>query len=294
MSSVSAVRRVAASAAVGDSMRTCGSAEQGGAGRTLAWAIAASTLHRIRRGEGALLAVNLSLIAWHGDALAASGLWQALVSALAIFVMYAFNDLHDAPVDGCNPKKDRVLVRVRVAHRRTGVTATSWLGIATLVIAAVTLGAKAAAAAAAVMVVNAAYSTRLKGVPVADVVAVWAWGALYAAIVAPPFPFVFLIGVMTGICHLFQTLDDRAADAASGIATTAVRSSTLPRSVLAALTLVLFGSLHGLLGAAAAVTAVVPLAIYFAVADAGAGWLLVKAYFAAVWLALLGFVRAAG
>ncbi|MCC6764610.1 MAG: UbiA family prenyltransferase [Deltaproteobacteria bacterium] len=269
-------------------------AERDGALRALTWAVAASTLHRVRRGEGALLAINLSLITWHGDAAAMRGVWQALVSVLAILVMYAFNDLYDAPVDWNNPKKDRALIRAWIEHRRAGVVATLCLKLVTLAIASATLGAGPTVAAAAVMAVNLVYSTRLKGVPVADIVAVWAWGSLYAAIVDPSFAVVFLVGVMTGICHLFQTLDDRAPDAANGIATTAVRSPTLSRSVLAALVLVLFGSLHGLLGVAAACTAVAPLVISAAVADAGAGWLLTKAYFAVVWLAFLGTTRAAG
>jgi hypothetical protein len=40
--------------------------------------------------------------------------------------------------------------------------------------------------------------------------------------------------------------------------------------------------------------AVLPLAIFFVVADAGVGWLLTKAYFAVVWLWFLGSSGAAG
>ena len=38
-----------------------------------------------------------------------------------------------------------------------------------------------------------------------------------------PMPLV-LIGLMTAVCHLYQALDDRTADAANAITTTAVRS----------------------------------------------------------------------
>jgi 4-hydroxybenzoate polyprenyltransferase len=269
-------------------------AERDGAIRALTWAVAASALHRLRRGEGALLAINLSLVVWHGDALDARGMAQALVSVLAILAMYAFNDLYDAPVDWNNPKKDRALIRTWVEHRRAGVVATFALKLVTLAIVYATLGTAPTAAAAAVMTVNVVYSTLLKGVPVADIGAVWVWGSLYAAIVDPSFAIVFLVGVMTGICHLFQALDDRAPDAANGITTTAVRSATLSRNVLLGLTIVLFGSLAGLLGLVVACTALVPLAVYFVVADAGLGWLVTKAYFAVVWLVLLGSVRAAG
>jgi 4-hydroxybenzoate polyprenyltransferase len=264
----------------------------------LVWAVLTSTGHRIRRGEGALLAINLSLILLslivHAAPDLARGVMQAAVSTLAILVMYAFNDLYDAPVDWNNPKKDRRLIATWIAHRRAGVMMTSVLMVVTLALAFAVLGARPAAAVAAVMVVNVVYSTRLKGVPVADVLAVWVWGALYAAIVGASVALAFLVGLMTGICHLFQALDDRAPDAANGIETTAVRSAVLARDVLIGLSLVLGATLYGPLGIVGAASAFVPLAIFFMVADAGAGWLLTKGYFAVVWLAVLGAGAAAG
>src|SRR5688572_30829320 len=210
----------------------------------LGWAVASSTLHRIRRGEGALLAINLSLIAYHGTLFTVRGVMEALVSVLAILVMYAFNDLYDAPVDWNNPKKDRALIATWLEHRYAGVVTTFVLKLMTVGIGYVALGPGPAAALAAVMIVNVAYSTMLKGVPVADVLAVWVWGSLYAAIVDPSFAVVFLVGLMTGICHLFQALDDRVPDAANGIQTTAVRSATLSRNVLVVLSLLLGAALY--------------------------------------------------
>jgi 4-hydroxybenzoate polyprenyltransferase len=252
-----------------------------------------STGHRIRRGEGALLAINLSLIVRRGAA-PFSAAMLALVSTFAILVMYAFNDLYDAPEDRRNPRKDQRLVAAWMEHRRVGVPVTCALKVATLALSLVTLGRWPTAAVAAVMIVNVLYSTRLKGVPVADVAVVWVWGALYATIVSASASQVFLVGLMTGICHLFQALGDRAPDAANGIATTAVRSTALSRDVLVVLTLVLCVALYGALGWVGAASAVVPLAIFFVVADARAGWLLAKGYFAIVWLAVLRSAGAAG
>lgn len=259
----------------------------------LAWALLASTGHRLRRGEGALLAVNLSLILHqHGDV--GRGLMQALVSVLAMLVMYAFNDLYDAPVDWNNPKKDRRLMAIWTEHRRVGVLATFVLKIVTLAVALVALGPSAAAAVAAVMIVNVVYSTRLKGVPVADLAIVAVWGALYAAIVDPTVALVVVVGLMTAVCHLFQALGDREPDAANGIETTAVRSPVLSRNALSVLSLGLASAVLSPFGVAGALTAGTPLAIYLLVDDAGAGWLLTKAYFAVMWLMLLGSTVAAG
>jgi 4-hydroxybenzoate polyprenyltransferase len=259
----------------------------------LSWAVLMSTLHRIRRGEGALLAINLSLIAYRWDD-ARLGLLQALVSTLAILVMYAFNDVYDAPDDWNNPKKDQALIGTWIEHRTAGLVVTVLLKVLTFGVALLVLGPGPGAAVASVMVVNVLYSTLLKGVPVADIVIVAVWGALYAAIVDPSAPITFLVALMTAICHLFQVLDDRTPDAANGIETTAVRSLALSRNLLTGLSLLLFVALRGPLGVVGALTAFMPLAIFFAISDAGAGWLLTKAYFAVVWLAVLGIAGAAG
>jgi 4-hydroxybenzoate polyprenyltransferase len=259
----------------------------------LSWAVLASTLHRVRRGEGALLAVNLSLIAYQAAG-PARAMAQVLVSALAIGAMYAFNDLYDAPTDWNNPKKDRALIAAYVEHRGAGVLATFVLKLLTLAIALATLGPTAAAAVAGVMIVNVVYSMALKGIPVADVAWVWLWGALYAAIVGASATLIVLVGLMTAICHLFQALDDRVPDAANGIRTTAVRSPVLARNVLIVLSLLLLVTLGLPLGAVGALTAFIPLAVFFAVGNAGTAWVLTKVYFGVMWLYLLGMSGAVG
>jgi 4-hydroxybenzoate polyprenyltransferase len=252
---------------------------------------AASTLHRVRRGEGALLAVNLSLVAYLGHPHALAGV---LVSLLAIALMYAFNDLYDAPTDARNPKKDRTVVATYLEYRGVAGLAIFVLHLATIGVAFATLGGSATAALVGTMVVNVVYSTRLKGVPAVDVIVCGLWGAFYAAIVDPSPALMVLVGLMTAVCHLYQTLDDRVPDAANGIMTTAVRSAALSRNVLVVLSALLLLALRPALGNAAALTAFVPLAIFFACDSPRIGWLLTKAYFGVMWLAVLEITRAAG
>jgi 4-hydroxybenzoate polyprenyltransferase len=264
-----------------------------GAASALVYAGAASTLHRLRRGEGALPAVNFSLLASQGlgrpDTLAG-----AFVSVLAIAVMYALNDLWDAPADARNPKKDQTVVATYLAQRRLGAVALVVLHLATIALALATLGPRATAAVAGVMVVNLVYSTVLKGVPIVDVVWCGLWGALFAAIVEPSLWLVGIVGLMTAVCHLYQALDDRITDAANAITTTAVRSPALSRNVLVALSACLAVALAPALGPLWALSALTPLAIYFACDRAHVGWLLTKAYFGVMWLAVLGSTHAMG
>jgi 4-hydroxybenzoate polyprenyltransferase len=140
------------------------------------------------------------------------------------------------------------------------------------------------AALAAVMGANVLYSILLKGVPVADVIWCGLWGALYAVIVTASPVLWVLVGLMTAICHLYQALDDRIADAANAITTTAVRSRTLSTAVLSVLSVLLCAVLRAPLGDVWALSAFVPLAIYF----------VTKAYFAVMWLSVLGLIRATG
>jgi 4-hydroxybenzoate polyprenyltransferase len=259
----------------------------------LAWAGAASTLHRVRRGEGALLAVNLSLVAHRGVADAGAGA-QVLVSALTIGLMYALNDLYDAPLDANNPKKDPALIAVYLEHRRTGAVAIALLTLATLALAFATLGGPATAAVAGTMFANVVYSTFLKGVPVVDVVWCGLWGALYAAIVTASPLLLAVVALMTAVCHLYQALDDRAADAANAVITTAVRSPALSRTVLLVLCALLVAALRPPFGGVWALTAVTPLAIFLSSGSARTGWLLTKGYFGVMWLCLLGVAHAAG
>jgi 4-hydroxybenzoate polyprenyltransferase len=253
----------------------------------------ASTLHRLRHGEGALLAVNLSLIGYQGAPLPRS-LAQALVSLLALGLMYAFNDLYDAPTDSNNPKKDRALIATYLAHRRECGGAIIVLKLLTFALAWVTVGTPAAVAVGGVLLVNVVYSTLLKGVPVVDVAWCGLWGALYAAIVEAPASLVLLVGLMTAVCHLYQTLDDRVADAANGITTTAVRSAVLSRNVLVALSVLLCIALRAPLGGAWALSAFTPLALFFVAGNPRTGWLLTKVYFGVMWLSLLGIPHAIG
>ncbi len=259
----------------------------------LAWAGLASTLDRIRLGEGALLAVNASLILHQGQT-SAAGLAQLVISVLALTLMYAFNDLYDAPVDTNNPKKDPTLIGIYLAHGWLAGRAILVASVATTVLALVVLGTHAATAVGSVLLVNLIYSTRLKGVPVIDVAWCGLWGVLYAAIVGTQPALLLVVGLMTAVCHLYQTLDDRAADAASAITTTAVRSPTLSRNVLASLSVLLFLTLRPALGSVFAVTAFTPLLLYFVAASPRVGWLLTKVYFGVMWLALLGVASAAG
>jgi 4-hydroxybenzoate polyprenyltransferase len=258
----------------------------------LAWAMAASTLHRIALGEGALIAINGSILLQRGVGFLDLIIGTA-ISSLTLAVMYAFNDAYDALADQHNPKKDQRMVSAYIDYRATCYAIIFFAKALTLAIAWLLMGAWAAAAVAAVLVVNFVYSTMLKGVPIVDVAWCGLWGASYAAIVTTSSYLIALSGLMTAVCHLYQALGDRSTDAQNHVTTTAVFSSSLSALVLFVLSASIWFMLRATLGEALALSAFVPFGLYFALRSSHVAWILTKVYFGAAWtLVLIGNSRA--
>jgi 4-hydroxybenzoate polyprenyltransferase len=256
---------------------------------TLLWVNVKPLLNRLERGEGLLLAVNLSIILFARPD-AATLLAQVVVSTAVLALLYGLNDVYDCGRDLNDPAKDQALARFCVAHRGRLLGILQLEKVAVVLSALALLGARSAGAVAALFLVNIAYSAVLKGKAGLDVLWVGLWGGLYAMGpgVALPLEMVLLVGVMTSICHVFQILRDRDADDANQIQTSAVASRWLPFAQLgvccAAMAAVLWASL-GPLGAA---SAFVPLLLRLSPASNQTAWLASKAYYGIVWLLVLG------
>lgn len=254
----------------------------------LTWGMLAPTMHRVRLGEGALLAVNLSLI-WYRAPGIVTGMSAAVISVLTLALLYAYNDLYDAPGDRRNPKKDQALVSLYLDERARCYTLTLALKVVTLGVTWLTLGVEVAAAVAGVFLVNIVYSHWMKGVPIVDVLWAGLWGGAYSLIAGPPARLFLVVTLMTAVCHLYQALGDRAADVENRITTTAVFSHALATGLLFVLSGLLFLGLRAPLGTPVALTAFFPFGFWLIVRRSHAGWLLTKLYYGAVWLAVLRY-----
>ena len=259
----------------------------------LLWGASASTFHRILLGEGALLAINASLIVvarmpW------LHAIFVMAMSTITLALMYMLNDLYDAAADRCNPKKDQQLVSLYLDYGHIWYPLVFALKGLMILVAWVWLGPPAAWAVPAVLVVNMVYSFMLKGVPIIDVAWCGVWGACYAAIAAPSPYLLILVGLMTAICHLFQALGDATTDAANRITTTAVFSRPISALVLIVLSAAIVAMLQAPLGTPLALTAFVPVGFFFFFSRSHWAWLATKGYFAMMWLVVLGQMYAAG
>ncbi|MDJ0786998.1 MAG: UbiA family prenyltransferase [Myxococcota bacterium] len=243
-------------------------------------------IERFRRGEGALLVVNLALVAFLQPPLG-EALGYAVLSTAVLTAAYAVNDWKDAEDDRRNPKKNQQLVEALARFRRPfGI----WLGILHLglpLLALAWLGGHASLAVLAMLGVNSLYSFWLKGLPIADLLIVGVWGAFYAAIVPAPWRIYVFIGAMTAIMHIFQIQQDRDVDARNEVSTTAVRIPQLATVAFAVFCASIFFALLEPLGPIWASTAAIPLILRLGIGDTGHAWMASRVYCGVALLALL-------
>jgi len=252
----------------------------------------APLVNRLWRGEGVLLALNVSIaLATRPD------LWtlleQAAISTAVLGLLYMLNDVYDCHEDLRDPGKDQVFVRFCIRHRGLLFRLLAVEQAATAGLALALLGPRSATAVAAVFLVNLAYSAVLKGRAAIDVPWVALWGACYAMVPGVPLPLtvVALVGVMTSICHVFQITRDLPFDVVNRIRTSAVAVRWLPLAQLAGGCLVMGLLLGDLLGPGVILSAAVPLLARLTLRSNQAAWLLSKAYYGAIWLWVLGVVH---
>lgn len=250
--------------------------------------------NRVERGEGQLLAINLSLIVAGGSGLVV-GLLEGLFSALLLANLYFVNDVLDAPGDVDDPGKDGAFVGLLLRHRQWFIALLAVEHLLFPSVAWALFGWKSGAAVAGVLAVNVAYSLYLKGVAFVDAPAVALWGLLYALVVGCDLPFrVYAsVALMTMITHTFQIVRDRRVDALTSVRTSAVAYDWLPMLFIASACAGLAACLAENLGPWGGISACIPLLLFKALRSNQAAWLAAKFYFGVVWVLLLYWVPSA-
>jgi len=131
---------------------------------------------RLLRFEGAIFAINLSLIlSLYNDF--KDIVLHVAISLFVLASLYSFNDLVDCKNDLCNERKDQLFTQYLCAHRTP-------LFVCLLVQKAILcllifyfVGLRGLLILCLVYVLNSAYSLWIKGIPVADVIWVCFWAA---------------------------------------------------------------------------------------------------------------------
>lgn len=248
---------------------------------------------KLLRAEGVLLVVNLSLAFSFNSAALLYNFKAMLLSTLVMAQLYAFNDVHDAANDVKDPDKPSGIANLILKKRRLFLIAVSaWA--AALAAGAYFFMPDSFPGVLVMLTLNTAYSTVFKGLPIVDVLIVSAWGSCFALLLGLriPFDLLIVVGVMTGVSHIWQTMRDQTSDTASGIMTVAVFSR--PSSVALAailcsfLAFITFKLSAGYMRFGAAGLAVLPLAFYALWSKKiRRVWILSKIIFALIWFCLL-------
>jgi 4-hydroxybenzoate polyprenyltransferase len=251
-----------------------------------------SLLFKILRGEGVLLFVNLSLLlSLKSDNFFYIGKTMAL-SVLVLAQLYGFNDAHDAANDVKDPDKPAGVADVILKKHFLFLAATIAWAVA-LTAVAYFLMPDSFYGVLAMFILNSLYSTVFKGLPVMDVLVVSAWGGCFPLLLGfgIPYDLLIVIGGMTGVSHVWQTLRDKDADMKLGITTVAVFSksgSIVVVFVLCALiAYTVMPRFEGYIRIFFGGLCLIPLLLFFYLRKIRIVWLASKVIFGVVWLALL-------
>ena len=147
------------------------------------------------------------------------------------------------------------------------------------------LGPWAASCAAALLALNPLYSSVGKRVPGLDVVVVGVMGAAVVGFATSAPSLLLIAGAMTGISHAFQTRDDKLADRAAGIRSSATAAAPAREAIWFALSATFAWTVYERLGLPWAASGLIPYVLLSRAEQANRAWGVARLYFAVVWIA---------
>ncbi len=251
-------------------------------------------IFKFLRAEGVLLAINFSLLWYPGKQEILHTFSAMLLSTLVLAQLYGFNDVLDAANDIRDQDKRSEIAALILKNYAAFVAAATIWAIG-LLLGAYFLFPKALPGVTAMLVINMLYSMIFKGVPVADVVVVAFWGGCFPMLLGEPVDIglMVIVGAMTGVSHVWQTMRDKDADASGGIKTIAVFSRFWAITAVFLFSFLIAAITVGRLSGAQTICAVLlcasPLFLYFTMTRIRSIWVLTKVAFAVLWVMILWF-----
>ena len=245
---------------------------------------------RLKRGEAVLIVVNTSW-AWflHSDNLSLV-FAISLFSTLVLAQLYGLNDVIDAEKDLNDP--DKVNNWAGLIHKQKGrylFISILW-AIALLLLAGILFNPEVISITVAMILINTLYSLVFKSIPVIDIIWVILWGMCFLALTGFAtewLEYYLVIGLMTGISHVWQILRDKHADNENSIKTTANLSIGIALVLVSICCLVLAFVVFRLSNVFLALACMLPMVIYRVENRIRHVWVYSKIVFGLIWLYLL-------
>jgi 4-hydroxybenzoate polyprenyltransferase len=241
-------------------------------------------LHRIRLGEGGLIGMATWAAAWESRQVGAT-VCVFVLTSLLLAALYLYNDVSDRAVDSYNPAKVPEHRELLLRRPRAFYAVALAVHALVCVSAWILLGPRTAACAVLLLVLNPLYSSLAKRVPGLDVVVVGAMGATVVGFATASASLLLIAGAMTGISHAFQTRDDKIADRAAGIRSSATAAAPAREAIWLALCATFAWTVYERLGLPSALSVVIPYLLLSRADDANRAWGWARVYFAVMWIA---------
>lgn len=241
---------------------------------------------RIKIKEGGLILFNVAL------SIFSCKIWYMVLfhTGLAIFCMsalYGFNDYTDRVADLKNPKKNHRLAQKINQYPLLFLTINAFVSLVCIIFAALLTEGKQGIIALLLFGVNILYSLFFKSLPLADLIMVGIWGGLFVGVTGgAPVYLLLIVGFMTAIAHLFQTITDREPDVINGTHTTATKYNN-PAIILLTYCLMLSALLFWHWGVFFALSAAIPFVCFVLFKNISVTWNISRAYFGSCWLILM-------
>ena len=244
---------------------------------------------RLVRGEGALLGLN-ALLLYQYDPVKEKFTAKLLISLIALALMYALNDIHDAPFDTRDTGRRNawtaaLLKRQKSAYMIHGLSLLAFIAICIYFFSfnpAFLLTAFA---------VSTAYNIWGKGKPGIDYLLVFLWGPTFCFIFCReiPLPLALNVGLMLLMNHTFQMSRDQEIDFRNDIRTAINQWGKTSAYVYYAAALGVFACFLWSSRILPALVSTVPFFIPSTLGFSRKGWLFAKVFQAASWLLIVPF-----
>ncbi len=243
--------------------------------------------HRLLKGEGGLILFNV-IHAYFLFNFSNAFFLDSAISAIVMCALYGLNDYKDRQADMLNPKKDTSFVASIIQHKNLFLFANISISILPILLSLVWFSYEKSVLILLLLIVNWLYSYKFKAIPGIDIIAVIIWGGLFISIAGEiNLQFFFIVGIMTGIAHIYQTMTDKDADSKAAIRTTVVALPQLHTAIIFFYCFLLGALLYIYINWMWAISCLIPLAVYMITRNISLSWYVSRFYFLICWAQLL-------
>lgn len=242
---------------------------------------------RIAKGEGGLILFN-SIHAYFVFSLTTLFWLDSLISVVAMCALYNLNDFRDRNIDALNPKKNKDFINEILNQEKLYIFTNIILSTTAIALSFVFFTNEKTILMTLLITINWLYSYKFKSMPGLDILSVIIWGGLFASIAGSFQLHLFIIvGIMTGIAHIYQIITDKEADEKANIRTSIVALPKLHKYIILFYCFILGVFIYLHIDWIWAISCLIPLIVYLLSKNISLSWYVSRFYFLVCLIKLL-------